>query len=87
MWEKSGFSNITHINVVILPPLRVLSCIETLVGHVMFLKGLIDATCESFEPLHLQNQSPLWGGEGAKEDAFGWGADLVVAPPTYTYSD
>ena len=27
----------------ILPPLRVLSCIETLVGHVMCLKGLIGA--------------------------------------------
>ena len=37
----------------ILPPLRVLSCIETLVGHVMFLKGLIAATFESSEPSHL----------------------------------
>ena len=32
---------------------EVLSCIETLVGHVMCLKGLIAATFESSEPLHL----------------------------------
>ena len=30
-----------------------LSCLETLVGHVMFLKGLIAAVLESSEPLHL----------------------------------
>ena len=59
MWEKSGFSNITHrvlaISLLrcILPLLRVLSCIETLVGHVMFLKGLIAAAFESSELLYL----------------------------------
>ena len=37
---------------VYLPHLRVLSCLETLVGHVVFLKGLIAATLESSEPLH-----------------------------------
>ena len=37
----------------ILPPLVVLSCIETLVGHVMYLKGLIATSFESSEPLHL----------------------------------
>ena len=37
----------------ILPTLRVLSCIETLVGHVMCLKGLIAAAFESSEPLPL----------------------------------
>ena len=37
----------------ILPLLRVLSCIETLVGHVMFLKGFIAAAFESSEPLYL----------------------------------
>ena len=36
-----------------LSPLRVLSCLETLVGHVMFLKGLIAAGFESSEPLDL----------------------------------
>ena len=30
-----------------------LSCLETLVGHVIFLKGLIAAAFESSEPLHL----------------------------------
>ena len=30
-----------------------LSCIETLVGHVMYLKGLIAARFEGSEPLHL----------------------------------
>ena len=29
-----------------------LSCLETLVGHVMFLKGLIAAVFESSELLH-----------------------------------
>ena len=33
--------------------LRVLSCLETLVGHVIFLKGLIAAMLEISEPLHL----------------------------------
>ena len=37
----------------ILPPLRVLSRIETLVGRVMCLTGLIAAAFESSEPLHL----------------------------------
>ena len=37
----------------ILPPLRVLSCIETLVVHVMCLKGLIAAAFDSSEPLLL----------------------------------
>ena len=32
---------------------EVLSYIETLVGHVMFLKGLIAAVFESSEPLYL----------------------------------
>ena len=30
-----------------------MSCIETLVGHVMYLKGLMGAAFESSEPLHL----------------------------------
>ena len=30
-----------------------LSCLETLVGHVIFLKVLIAAAFESFEPLRL----------------------------------
>ena len=30
-----------------------LSCLETLVGHVIFLKGLIAAAFESSEPLYL----------------------------------
>ena len=37
----------------LVPHLRVLLCLETLVGHVMFLKGLIAAAFESSEPLHL----------------------------------
>ena len=37
----------------ILLPLRVLSCIETLVGHVMYLKGLIADSFKSSELLHL----------------------------------
>ena len=30
-----------------------ISCIETLIGHIMHLKGLIAAAFESLEPLHL----------------------------------
>ena len=30
-----------------------LSCLEALVGHVIFLKGLIAAAFESSEPLYL----------------------------------
>ena len=37
----------------VLPPLRVLLCTETLIGHVMCLKGLIGATFESSELLYL----------------------------------
>ena len=37
-----GFGNFTYVIVTMysIPHLRVLSCLETLVGHVMFLKGL-----------------------------------------------
>ena len=38
---------------ILVPPLRVLSCIETLVGHVLCLKGLIVAAFESSELLHF----------------------------------
>ena len=50
--EKSGFQqfHICHCTDVLL---RVLSCIETLISHVMCLKGLIAARFGSSEPLHL----------------------------------
>ena len=52
--EKSGFCNFTYVIVAVyLPPLRVSSCIETLVGHVMCLKGFIAVAFESSEPLLL----------------------------------
>ena len=38
-----------------------LSCIETLVGHVMCPKGLITATFKSSEPLHLLRLNGLVG--------------------------
>ena len=45
MDEKLEFKQFhVHQRNGILPPLRVLSCIETLTGHVMCLKGLIAAT-------------------------------------------
>ena len=49
--EKSGFCNYTYVIVAVY--LRVLSCIETLVGHVMYLKEPIAAAFESSEPLRL----------------------------------
>ena len=45
--EKSGFA--ISLQRCILPPLRVLSCIETLIDHVMCLKELIAHS----EPLSL----------------------------------
>ena len=51
MLEKSGFSKITHMIVAMYIFYHL--CIETLVGHVMFLKGLIADALESSEPLHL----------------------------------
>ena len=51
--EKSGFSNFMYVVTVYLPPLRVLSYLETLVGHVMCQKGLIAVAFESYESLHL----------------------------------
>ena len=54
MWEKLNFSNITHIIVAMyFTTFEGLSCIETLVGHVMILKRLIAAASESSELLHL----------------------------------
>ena len=47
--EKSGFSIFTYVIVTV----YFTECIETLVGHFMCLKGLIAATFESSEPLHL----------------------------------
>ena len=47
-----GFGNFTYVQCNLLP-LRVLLCLETLVGHVMYLKGLRAAVFESSDPLHL----------------------------------
>ena len=41
--------------------MRVLSCLETLIGHVMFLKGLIADAFESSELLHLLRLNGLVG--------------------------
>ena len=50
-----GVLAISHMSLkrCILLPLRVLSCLETLVRHVMYLKGLRAAAFQSSEPLHL----------------------------------
>ena len=49
--EKDGEIEVLAISLLL--HLRILSCTETLVGHVMCLKGLIAAAFESSEPLHL----------------------------------
>ena len=46
--EEEEGEHVGEIEVLVL-----LSCLETLVGHVILLKGLIAAAFKSSEPLHL----------------------------------
>ena len=51
MLKKSGFSKITHI--IVAMHFTTFEGLIVLVGHVMFLKGLIAAVLESSESLHF----------------------------------